>query len=187
MLAALDFCHTSQRPDECVSDFIGQLENVFQTGFRRERLSIETREMLLYEQLQESLLLTLMESPAVSGAQNYKELCIAAKREEQRLAELKRKQQYLKPSEIVKQKSNSIVHSQQPSHYWSRFNKRNTKVNQGMASNKLERETSQKKQQRCYICDSPTHLSYQCRQRKTESSTKSLVQKTNKPPGANMI
>ena len=82
MLAALDFCHTSQRPDECVSDFIGQLENVFQTGFRRERLSIETREMLLYEQLQESLLLTLMESPAVSGAQNYKELCIAAKREE---------------------------------------------------------------------------------------------------------
>ena len=71
--------------------------------------------MLLYGQLQEGLLHTLMESPAVSGAQNYKELCIAAKREERRLAELKRKQQYLKPSEIVKQKSNSIVHSQKPS------------------------------------------------------------------------
>ena len=41
-----------------------------------------SREMLLYGQLQEGLLLTLMESPAVSGAQNYKELCIAAKREE---------------------------------------------------------------------------------------------------------
>jgi len=38
-------------------------------------------------------ILTLMELPVVSGAQNYRELCIAAKR---RLAELKRKQQYLK-------------------------------------------------------------------------------------------
>ena len=89
-LTALDFRHTSQRPDECVSDFIGQLEDVFQTEFRRERLSNETREMLLlYGQLQEGLLLTLMESPAVPGAQNYKELCIATKREEQILAELK--------------------------------------------------------------------------------------------------
>ena len=41
------------------------------------------------------ILLTLMESPVVSEVQNYKELGIAAKREEQRLAELKRKQQYL--------------------------------------------------------------------------------------------
>jgi len=81
-LAALDFRHTSQQPDECVSDFIGRLEDVFQTGFRRDRLSNGMREMLLYGQLQEGLLLTLMESPAVSGAQNYKELCIAAKREE---------------------------------------------------------------------------------------------------------
>ena len=89
-LTVLDFHHTSQQPDECVSDFIEQLEDVFQTGFRRERLSNETREMLLlYGQLQEGLLLTLMESPAVLGAQNYKELCIATKREEQRLAELK--------------------------------------------------------------------------------------------------
>ena len=37
-----------------------------------------------------------MESPAVSGAQDYKGLCLAAKKEERRLAELKRKQQYLK-------------------------------------------------------------------------------------------
>jgi len=62
-----------------VSDFIGRLEDVFQTGFRRERLPNETREMLLYGKLQEGLSLILK---AVSGAQNYKELCIAAKREE---------------------------------------------------------------------------------------------------------
>ena len=48
--------------------------------------------MLLYAQLQEGLLYSLMESPAVSGAQNYKELCLAAKREERRLAKLKKKQ-----------------------------------------------------------------------------------------------
>ena len=41
-----------------------------------------------------------MESPAVSGAQNYKELCVAAKREERRLVELKRKQEYLKAQNI---------------------------------------------------------------------------------------
>ena len=41
-----------------------------------------------------------MESPAISGAQNYKELCVAAKREERMLAELKRKQQYLKAQNI---------------------------------------------------------------------------------------
>ena len=89
-LAALDFRHTSQKIGESVSDFIGRLESVFQTGFGREQLSNETREMLLYGQLQEGLLYSLMESPTVSGAQNYKELCLAAKREERRLAELKK-------------------------------------------------------------------------------------------------
>ena len=46
-LAALDFCHTTQKAGEPVSDFIGRLE---QTGFGREHLSHETRDMLLYEQ-----------------------------------------------------------------------------------------------------------------------------------------
>ena len=95
-LAALDFRHTTQKAGEPVSDFIGCLEQIFQTGFGREHLSHETRDMLLYGQLQEGLLYCLMESPAVSGTQNYKELCVAAKREERRLAELQRKQQYLK-------------------------------------------------------------------------------------------
>ena len=42
-----------------------------------------------------------MESPSISGAQCYKELCTAAKREERRLAELKRKQQYLKGDKLL--------------------------------------------------------------------------------------
>jgi len=48
-----------------VSDFIGRLQQVFQDGFGKEHLSHETREMLLYGQLQEGLLYILMESPAV--------------------------------------------------------------------------------------------------------------------------
>ena len=81
-LAALDFRHLSQKLNEPVSNFIGRLEKVFQIGFGQENLSKETREMLLYGQLQEGLTYTLMESPAVSGAQDYKGLCLAAKREE---------------------------------------------------------------------------------------------------------
>ena len=46
--------------------------------------------MLLYGQLQEGLSYSLMESPSVSGAQSYHELCIAAKNEERKLAELKK-------------------------------------------------------------------------------------------------
>ena len=97
-LAALDFHHICQQANETVSDFIGRLEQMFQTGFGCERLSKETRDMLLYGQLQEGqegLLYSLMESPAISGAQNYKELSLAAKQEERRINELKRKQQYL--------------------------------------------------------------------------------------------
>jgi len=49
--------------------------------------------MLLYGQLQEGFLYTLVEYPSVFGAQNYRELYLAAKREEQRLAGLKKKQE----------------------------------------------------------------------------------------------
>ena len=58
-------------------------------------MSAETRDTLLHGQLQEGLRYELMRSPAVSGAQNYKELCLAAKNEEKRLSELKKRQAYL--------------------------------------------------------------------------------------------
>ena len=92
-LAALDFRHASQKTAESVSDFVTRLERVFQTAFGHEKLSTETRDMLLYGQLQEGLLYTLMQS---SGTQSYRELCLAAKKEEKRLAELRKMQQYLK-------------------------------------------------------------------------------------------
>ena len=41
-------------------------------------MSAETRETLLYGQLQEGLTYTLVKSTAVSGARSYSELCLAA-------------------------------------------------------------------------------------------------------------
>ena len=60
-------------------------------------MSVETRDVLLYGKLQDGLRIDLVsKAPAISGAQSYKELCIAAKNEERRLAELKWKNSILK-------------------------------------------------------------------------------------------
>lgn len=50
----------------------------------------ETLEANLYGQLEEGLQFKLIKSPAVSGAQNYKELYVAAKSKEKHIAELER-------------------------------------------------------------------------------------------------
>jgi len=65
-------------------NFIICLERIFQTAFEHEKLSTETRDVLLYGQLQENLLYTLMQSPTVSGVQSYRELYLAAKKEKSR-------------------------------------------------------------------------------------------------------
>ena len=168
-----------------MSDFIGRLEKVYQTGFGRENLSKETREMLLFGQLHEGLSYILMESPAVSGALNYKELCLAAKREERRLAELKKKQQYLKVERPPA--SNSGNRSSLPTQRWSRSFRR--AVNND--KNKTDEEgIRQQKQLRCYVCGSPNHLVRQRQQRnsKTESPGKKTVQsQTPKSTGTRVI
>lgn len=51
----------------------------------------------VHSQLQEGLRYDLMRGSAVSGTQTYKELCLAAKNEKKRLAELKKWQHYQKP------------------------------------------------------------------------------------------
>ena len=51
-------------------------------------MSEETRGTLLHGELQEGLHYDLMKAPAVSGSHGYKELCLASRNEEKRLAEL---------------------------------------------------------------------------------------------------
>ena len=62
------------------------------TGFYK--VCEETCYTLLHGQLQEGLKYSIMSAPAVSGAQLYAELCMAAKNEECRQGELAKRQQY---------------------------------------------------------------------------------------------
>ena len=97
-LAAQEFRHATQESQEAVSDYILRLEKTFRRAYGRDHMTEETRSALLYAQLQEGLKYTLMKAPAVSGAQRYQELCVAAKNEEHRLNELNKRQQYLRDS-----------------------------------------------------------------------------------------
>ena len=106
--AAQDFRHSAQREAETVADFVRRLEHTFRTAYGRDRMSSETKDMLLYGQLQEGMHLQLMKAPAVSGAKNYQELIIAARNEEKRLADLQKRQAYARsivPTSQLKQES----------------------------------------------------------------------------------
>ena len=86
-------------------------------------MSTETRDVLLYGKLQDGLRIDLVsKAPAISGAQNYQELCIAAKNEERRLAELKKRRQYAK-GESSQYQTNQMSHSQQTPRFRKDYHK----------------------------------------------------------------
>ena len=64
-------------------------------------MTTETGDALLQGQLQEGLQYAIVMAPAVSGARNYQELCIAAKYEERRQLALAQRQQYRQGQEII--------------------------------------------------------------------------------------
>ena len=53
--AAQNFWHAAQREEEPVSDFIRRIERIFRSAYGRDPMSSETRQTLLYDQLQEGL------------------------------------------------------------------------------------------------------------------------------------
>ena len=93
-MAAQDFRHASQGKGESVSDFVRRLERIFRVAYGRDGMLSQTRDALLYSQLQEGLRQSLMEAPAVSGATDYNSLCVAAKNEERRQAALRTRKGY---------------------------------------------------------------------------------------------
>ena len=123
VLAAQDFRHTMQKDAEVVADFVRRLERTFRIAYGNDRLSAETRKAFLYSQLQEGLRTDLMQNPSVSGALSYKTLCMAARNEEQRREEMKKRRNYrdgdhsehkdLKRREVVQR---SRVSSSYPKH-----------------------------------------------------------------------
>ena len=165
-MSAIDFRHITQKESESVSDFIRRLERTFQLAFGHDPMSAETRDVLLHGKLQDGLRIDLVsKAPAISGAQSYKELCIAAKNEERRLAELKWKKQYTKEF--------SCPHTNTNSQRQDSGTKRDDKKN----------KFPFQRQVRCYVCDSPDHLARDCKSPKSESrGRKNWVVRTEDKP-----
>ena len=115
-----------------------------------------------YSQLQAGLKLALMECPAVSGSLSYKQLCVAAKQEENRLIELKRRR--LHQERQVRNLEVRYMSHRQPV------------VQSGEDSDSTD-TSSGKPPRECYVCGKTDHLAKQCRQRKGEST-----QTDNKKP-----
>ena len=155
ILAAQDFRHTSQKESEKVADFIRRLERTFRIAYGKDNMGQDTRDALLYTQLLEGLRMDLMRSPAVSGAHSYTELSIAARSEEQRLQELKKRQQYQStlPKKTFTKETKPTDQPAAPGR--GQMGKNNTQ--------------SGKRWPYCHGCGKVGHFSRDCRSTKTES------------------
>ena len=67
MLAAQDFRRATQRDGEPIASYIRRVEQVFRAAYGKAGMSSETRDTLLFNQMQEGLCYELMESPKVLG------------------------------------------------------------------------------------------------------------------------
>ena len=161
-LAAQDFRHASQRKDESISDFILRLERVFQVAYGRDGMLPQTRDALLYSQLQEGLRHSLMEAPAVSGAASYASLRLAAKNEERRQAALRSRKGYqwpLGPSAPTRKEREIVRPGDSP-----------PRANTGRAPDPSPHFAVESDTRKCYLCGKAGHLAKECRSaKKTES------------------
>ena len=154
-VAAQDFRHATQKDSESVADFVRRLERMFRIAYGRDPMSNETRDTLLYCQLQEGLRYELMRGPAVSGATKYQELCVAAKNEEKRLADLRRRQQYSKSSAQSRQTQSERAMANPDPPKRPPFGNRSG----GGAEAK-----------KCFLCKKPGHLMRDCKMKKSDSA-----------------
>ena len=157
-LAAQDFRHARQHGAESVGEFIRRLERTFQVAYGRDHMSSETRDTLLLCQLQEGLSDDILKGPAVSGAESYKSLFIAAKNEEKRLAELVKRVQYRKESQ-----------QQKPSTPKGPMPTVPKPSQQGQ-------DGAKGKRWKCHKCGDYGHMARECKAPKKESSGKSKGQ-----------
>lgn len=141
---------------------ICHLEHTFNVAYGRKacRQKLVT---LLHDQLQNGLKHELMKAPAVSRAQSYRELYLATRNKEKWLAELKKRQQYLKFSSTPYQPTKKFPENQ-------------TSV---PPTNKIGNPKSNLEQRKCFLCHKLGHLSCECQSRTGESGGCSDLKKTH--------
>ncbi len=160
IMAAQDFRHASQEEAEKAGDFIRRLERLFKVAYGRDNMSVETRNAFLYGQLQEGLCYHLMEAPAVSGVPDYQSLCLAAKTEEKRQAELRKRRQYTR-SLRRGHMSNSETPQQ---HTGSKKTGGGTKSSENREGTTTESggDANKKPKGLCWTCGNPGHKASEC-------------------------
>ena len=104
---------------------------------------------MLYGQLQEGLHLSIIRSPSVSGALAYKELCMAAKHEEKRQLELRKRQE----SEWISGGRDNRLRD-------NRFRRSNDRGELPIPGNDPTGNRNNTK--KCYICNQTGHLARNC-------------------------
>ncbi len=87
----------------------------------------------------------IMRAPGVSGVDSYSALCIAAKSEERRLQELRKRKQYQKPP---------------PQTFPARGYGFTNTLNEKRRDGKSDKRT-------CFVCDQPGHFANNCSSRRT--------------------
>ena len=144
-----------QKEYESVSDFISYFEKTFQLAYGHDSMTIETRHTLLHSQLQEGLRQEIMSGPAVSGAEAYQALCLAAKNEERRLLELRKRRLYHRstmPPQLSARKDGDTI------------------------LKRSEQRSKSASNLKCYYCQKAGHYARDCKSKK-EDESKGLVRK----------
>ena len=162
-VAAQDFRHLSQQTAQSVADFICRLEKTFCRAYGHEHMLEETKNTLLYGQLNEGSKYSLIKAPAVSAASEYQQLCVAARNEERRQSELMKRQQY---QQVDQRPSKS-----------DRFERSSKKCTSNDHKDKAENApygghgtNNQRSQIKCWNCKKIDHLAKDCRLPKREST-----------------
>ena len=159
VLAAQDFRHAAQRETETAAEFMRRLEQIYHVAYGRDRMSTDTRDILLFNQLQGGLKYDLMKAPAVSGLQGYQQLCLAAQNEERRLIDLERRRQYSQPRPVS-----------QPTQDF-RGRELNAEANSFVPNSR----EGAGEVRRCFKCRQVGHMAIDCRALGAESSGLSIA------------